>query len=216
MVLGLGLLLSVAKAEAQRRQPAATATAAAVRQADAEAQDYWRDYWRDKTPTPIVRASSGGGQTLNGHYFSFQTGGNPKDVVDRFEARVSGSRITYYRNGPVGSRGRVDSATAQPMESYEINGNQLHGPVSATVQPNGDIEYSHGYTSRKEAGGSLSVGATPSHGNPSSTSALNTELNNVARNTDDTAKARELVAAGASPTPIVRSRSELPSEFLGD
>jgi len=30
---------------------------------------------------------------------------------------------------------------------------------------------------------------TPSHGNPSSTTALNTELNNVARNTDDTAKA---------------------------
>jgi len=38
---------------------------------------------------------------------------------------------------------------------------------------------------------------TPSHGNPKSTSALNTELNNVARNTDDTAKARALVAAGA-------------------
>ena len=38
---------------------------------------------------------------------------------------------------------------------------------------------------------------TPSHGNPASTSALNTELNNVARNTNDTAKARALVAAGA-------------------
>ena len=39
--------------------------------------------------------------------------------------------------------------------------------------------------------------STPSHGNPPSTSALNTELNNVARNTDDTAKARALVARGA-------------------
>ena len=38
---------------------------------------------------------------------------------------------------------------------------------------------------------------TPSHGNPRSTNALNTELNNVARNTNDTAKARQLVAAGA-------------------
>ena len=40
-------------------------------------------------------------------------------------------------------------------------------------------------------------GATPSHGNPASTNALNTELNNVARNTDDTNKARRLVAEGA-------------------
>jgi len=38
---------------------------------------------------------------------------------------------------------------------------------------------------------------TPSHGNPASTNALNTELNNVARNTNDTAKARALVAQGA-------------------
>ena len=38
---------------------------------------------------------------------------------------------------------------------------------------------------------------TPSHGNPSSTNALNTELNNVARNTNDTTKARALVAKGA-------------------
>jgi len=38
---------------------------------------------------------------------------------------------------------------------------------------------------------------TPSHGNPPSTNDLNTELNNVARNTDDTAKARALVDRGA-------------------
>ena len=38
---------------------------------------------------------------------------------------------------------------------------------------------------------------TPSHGNPRSTNDLNSELNNVARNTDDTAKARALVKAGA-------------------
>jgi len=44
----------------------------------------------------------------------------------------------------------------------------------------------------------LRLGSTPSHGNPSSTSALNTELNNVARNTNNTQKARALVEAGAS------------------
>jgi len=43
----------------------------------------------------------------------------------------------------------------------------------------------------------LRLGSTPSHGNPRSTSELNTELNNVARNTDDTGRARALVAAGA-------------------
>lgn len=41
------------------------------------------------------------------------------------------------------------------------------------------------------------LGSTPSHGNPKSNSELNSELNNVARNTDDCAKARRLVAAGA-------------------
>ena len=87
---------------------------------------------------------------LDGHYFSFKTGGNPSDVVDRFEARQVGDRVTYYRNGPVGSRERVDSASANAMEAYEIRGNQLHGPVSATIQANGDICYNHGYTSRKE------------------------------------------------------------------
>merc|ERR1719284_1512865 len=40
---------------------------------------------------------------------------------------------------------------------------------------------------------SVTLGATPSHGNPAST----TELNNVARNTNDTAKARALVEQGA-------------------
>merc|ERR1719473_1786276 len=40
-------------------------------------------------------------------------------------------------------------------------------------------------------------GSVPSHGNPASNNALNTELNNVARNTNDTNKARALVAQGA-------------------
>uniref|UniRef100_A0A7S0JLX5 Uncharacterized protein n=1 Tax=Calcidiscus leptoporus TaxID=127549 RepID=A0A7S0JLX5_9EUKA len=145
---------------------------------------------------------------LDGRYFSFKTGGNPDEVVDRFEARQQGDHVTYYRNGPVGSKTVVDSATARPMESYKINGVHLHGPVGATVKANGDIEYTHGYTSRREgvvvAGEAITpaqpaqkLGSTPSHGNPRSTNALNTELNNVARNTNDTARVRMLVGAGA-------------------
>lgn len=145
--------------------------------------------------------------SFDGHYFSFKTGGDPAHVVDRFEARIQNDMVTYYRNGPVGCTSRVDAATAHPMESYSITGNKLHGPVSATICKNGDIKYSHGYTSRKEreAGetkaegkaSNVSLGSTPSHGNPKSTTALNTELNNVARNTNDTAMARALVAKGA-------------------
>ncbi|MEC7142714.1 MAG: hypothetical protein VXW30_03925 [Candidatus Thermoplasmatota archaeon] len=97
-----------------------------------------------------TRNLSDSGSGLDGHYFSFKTGGNPNDIVDRFEARQDGNRVTYYRNGPVGSKSRVNSATANPMESYSISGSTLHGPVTGTIKPNGDIEYSHGYTSRKE------------------------------------------------------------------
>ena len=50
----------------------------------------------------------------------------------------------------MGTKTRVDSATAKLMESYEIRGSALHGPVRATIKPNGDVEYSHGYTSRRE------------------------------------------------------------------
>jgi hypothetical protein len=100
-----------------------------------------------KVDEPVGSAD---GSRLDGHYFSFKTGGDPAQVVDRFEARTSGNRVTYYRNGPVGSKSKVNSATANPMESYEIRGNQLIGPVKATVDPQGDIVYSHGYTSRKE------------------------------------------------------------------
>ena len=82
---------------------------------------------------------------LTGRYFSFATGGSPSDVVDRFEARIAGNRVTYYRGGT-------------PHESYEIHGNQLRGPVTATIKPNGDIEYSHGYTSRKEGGAAAGGG----------------------------------------------------------
>jgi len=87
---------------------------------------------------------------IGGHYFTFPTGGSPTKVVDRYEARQEGDQVTFYRNGRVGTTTHVNSATATPMESYRITGNTLHGSVTATIQPNGDIQYSHGYTSRRE------------------------------------------------------------------
>jgi hypothetical protein len=113
----------------------------------------------NQTSQPSRNLSDSGGG-LDGHYFSFKTGGNPNDIVDRFEARQDGNRVTYYRNGPVGSKSRVNSATANPMESYSISGSTLHGPVTGTIKPNGDIEYSHGYTSRKEGETTSSTSAT--------------------------------------------------------
>lgn len=97
---------------------------------------------------------------LNGHYFSFKTGGSPSDVVDRFEARTTPGEfeVTFYRSGPVGSTGRADSASAVPMESYTVElhtmrGTELRGvgsDITAEQQDNGDLDWSHGYTSRRE------------------------------------------------------------------
>ncbi len=88
---------------------------------------------------------------LNGHYFSFATGGDPTKIVDRFEARQKGTKVTYYRNGAPGQKDPINSATARPCESYFISGRKLNGPVIGTVQENGDITYMHGYTSRLES-----------------------------------------------------------------
>ena len=93
--------------------------------------------------------------SLDGHYYSFRTGSETErgpQCVDRFEARVAGNRVTFYRNGRVGCMAPVQSASARPMESYEIRGQELHGPVRGTLSADGDIQWSHGYTSRKERG----------------------------------------------------------------
>jgi hypothetical protein len=60
-------------------------------------------------------------------------------VVDRFEGRVTGNSVQFFRDG----RGH---------ESYTIDasGKVLTGAVTAKLQDNGDIEWSHGYLSRKE------------------------------------------------------------------
>ena len=94
-------------------------------------------------------------EQLEGHYFSFSTWfGNPADVVDRYEIRREGENaVRYYRNCYVGCTQFVDSATATPMEIYVLEGHTLIGSesVTGTIADNGDIVYSHGYTSRKEA-----------------------------------------------------------------
>ena len=91
--------------------------------------------------------------SLDGHYYSFRTGSETErgpQCVDRFEARVAGNRVTFYRNGRVGCMAPVQSASARPMESFEIRGQELHGPVRGTLSADGAILWSHGYTSRKE------------------------------------------------------------------
>jgi hypothetical protein len=86
---------------------------------------------------------------LDGHYFSFKNGSDPKNVVDRFYAKVRGNTITYYRNGNVGQKTPINVDSCKPCESYRVEGKILHGPVRGEIQDNGDIKYSHGYTSRK-------------------------------------------------------------------
>ena len=73
-----------------------------------------------------------------GHFISFKMGDSPSNVVDRFEGRVTGNKAQWFRNG----RG---------CESYTIDpdGKTLRGAVTATLQGNGDIHWSHGYVSRK-------------------------------------------------------------------
>lgn len=59
------------------------------------------------------------------------------------------------------------------------------GEVSATIEENGDIVYSNGYTSRRK-------GSTPTPAE-----VLNSKLNDIARNTDDLQRIRQLVSARA-------------------
>ena len=100
---------------------------------DANNTTYGRPTWN----AYALYATSGGGGDLDGAWFSFATGGDAANVVDRFEAREAGGRVTFYRGGA-------------PMESYAVEGTQLVGAVRASVAPGGDILWSHGYTSRRE------------------------------------------------------------------
>ena len=80
---------------------------------------------------------------LDGFFFTFRTGGNPRRIVDRFEARtMTDGTVQFFRNGPIGSTSRINPATAQPMESYRLDGTTLTrlwqgervtGTVSAAV-----------------------------------------------------------------------------------
>ena len=88
---------------------------------------------------------------ISGVYYSFATGGSPSSVVDRFEARQAGNHVTFYRNGAVGQTTPIRAETATAGESYTVEGNTLSGAVTGTVDSNGDIVWSHGYTSRKQS-----------------------------------------------------------------
>ena len=61
-----------------------------------------------------------------------------------------------------------------------------HGYPESFKKASGNIKVNSNATLAQPA--DVKLGATPSHGNPASNSALNTELNNVARNTNDTNK----------------------------
>ena len=104
-----------------------------------------------RSPALLFLLASCGAAELDGLYYSFRTGGNPSDVVDRFEARQSGETVTFFRNTRVGQTSPIDTSSAHAFESYRIDGRTLRGSVTATVQFNGDIVWSHGYTSRKQA-----------------------------------------------------------------
>jgi len=80
--------------------------------------------------------------------------------------------------------GRNASSLAKPIKVSNTNTAHVRAPPLSQSMGN--------QTSR-----TTTSSPTPSHGNPASTNDLNTELNNVARNTDDTNKARTLVAQGA-------------------
>jgi hypothetical protein len=87
---------------------------------------------------------------LSGFYFTFKTGGNPKEVTGRGEIRQTGNTLTWYRNGPLGNTAHVKSKTATAMEVEIISGNRLNGDHPGTIRFNGDIDYDAGHTARKE------------------------------------------------------------------
>ena len=106
--------------------------------------------------TVPISALPVGAIELKGTYFSFRTGGDAGAVVDRYEARQSNGKVTFYRNGAVGQKTPVQIWDDHAGEVYDISGNTLTGAVTATVQDNGDIVWSHGYTSRPDADVTLS------------------------------------------------------------
>lgn len=98
--------------------------------------------------------SNGRFADLNGYYYSFATGCDPNIIADRFEVHTYDGRLTIYRNGPVGSTFNVNSRTASPAETFSISGNgslrTLHGHVNATINQDGEIVWSNGFTSHRE------------------------------------------------------------------
>ena len=107
--------------------------------------------WSSILTLALASPASSATVVLDGIYSTFKTGGSQNDVVDRAEARQAGNHVTFYRNGAVGQTTPIRAETATAGESYTVEGNTLSGAVTGTVDSNGDIVWSHGYTSRKQS-----------------------------------------------------------------
>ena len=100
--------------------------------------------WRF-SPTPSR------GQLHDGIYVSFKTGESEDAVVDRALFKlVDASHIALYRNGPVPQSAPLEPSTLHLSQRFDFDGHTLtlSGVVTGTLSPNGDIVWSHGYTSR--------------------------------------------------------------------
>ncbi|CAK0857642.1 unnamed protein product [Prorocentrum cordatum] len=108
---------------------------------------------------PSAPSAGLGSTPLNADYFSFEIGGDPSQIVDRFRAAQVGDKVTFFRNQKKPGPGAQPGSVA--CESYTIRGNTLSGAVSATLLPNGDITWSHGYISRPIANAAAASAAGP-------------------------------------------------------
>ena len=104
----------------------------------------------------------------------------PRTFVVNADNSISPTKATHLAFGMRGVLPLLGSAEARGVLGAQMAELKLQAGGKPTVE---DAD--------------LDLGSTPSHGNPRSTNDLNSELNNVARNTDDTARARALVKAGA-------------------
>ena len=113
--------------------------------------------WSSILTLALASPASSATVVLDGIYSSFKTGGSPNDVVDRalFKMRDE-THVELYRNGEVGQTTPILADSVHLSQSFDFHDGVLSGcdgcdGVTGTVQANGDIVWTHGYTSRKDA-----------------------------------------------------------------
>jgi len=81
---------------------------------------------------------------LDGIYSTFKTGGSPNDAIDRalFKMRDE-THVEQYRNGTQSNEFDFHDGVLSGCDGCD--------GVTGTVQANGDIVWTHGYTSRKQS-----------------------------------------------------------------